>query len=154
MRQHGWSSTTFTLPFHISLKISFQISNDKFDEAVRNLRIFCRSLNPFQITVKEIEKAGPIVWITMQDSAELTDIHKKLDTMLFEKYGVIQHEFDKDFLFHTSVFMIQSEEQIGKAFAAVRDAHIPEMLRAERFVIGSSAEGRPGTYRVIEEIEL
>jgi len=74
--------------------------------------------------------------------------------MLFEKYGVIQHDFDKDFLFHTSVIVIHNEEQIGKAFDAVKGINIPKVLRAEKFIIGSSAEGKPGTYSVIEEIEL
>lgn len=154
INKQGLSSTTFTMPFHISLKISFQIPNDKFEEVVSDIRDFYKSLKPFQIMVKGVEQAGPIVWITMQDSIELADIHKALDEMLFEKYGVIQHDFDKDFLFHTSVIVIHNEEQIGKAFDAIRDINIPEILRAERFIIGSSTEGRAGTYSVIEEIEL
>ena len=104
--------------------------------------------------VRGIEQAGPIVWITMQDSAELADIHKRLDEMLFEKYGVTQHDFDKDFRFHTSVLVIHNEDQITKAFDAMKDINIPEILRAERFIIGSSVEGRAGTYSVIEEIKL
>ncbi len=154
INERGLSSTTFTLPFHISLKISFQIPDDKFEDAVSDIRDFYKSLKPFQITVKGIEQSGTIVWITMQDSVELADIHKNLDEMLFEKYGVIQHDFDKDFKFHTSVLMINNEEQIAKAFETIKDTNIPETLRAERFVIGSSAEGLAGTYSVIEEIEL
>lgn len=154
IKGQGLSSTTFTLPFHISLKISFQIPNDKFEEAVSDIRDFYKSLKPFQIIVRGIEQAGSLVWITMQDSNELADIHKKLDEMLFEKYGVIQHDFDKDFRFHTSVLMLYNEEQITKAFDAIKDTNIPETLRAERFIIGSSVEGRAGTYSVIEKIEL
>lgn len=154
MKQQGLSSTTFTMPFHISLKISFQIPEDRIEEVVSDVRGFYRTLRPFQIMVKGIEQAGPIVWLTMQESAELTGIHEKLDKMLFEKYSVIQHEFDKDFLFHTSVLVIDDEEQSGKAFDAIRETNIPKILRAEKFIIGSSAEGRPGTYSVIEEIEL
>lgn len=37
----------------------------------------------------------------MQESTELDHIHKKLDEMLFEKYGVVQHEFDKYFILTT-----------------------------------------------------
>ncbi len=96
-----------------------------------DIRDFYKSFKPFQIMVRGIEQAGPIIWITMQDSAELADIHKKLDEMLFEKYGVIQHDFDKDFRFHTSVLMIYNEEQIIKAFDAIKDTNIPE-----RFIIG------------------
>lgn len=154
IKEHGLSSTTFTLPFHISLKISFQISDDKFEDVVSDIRDFYKSLKPFQITVKEIENAGQIIWITMQDNNELADIHKKLDEMLFEKYGVIQHDYDKDFRFHTSVLMLNNEEQIAKAFDAIKDTNLPKILRAERFIIGSSKLGQAGTYSVIEEIEL
>lgn len=154
MRRCGMSSSTFTIPFHISLKISFEISDDKFEGAVSDIRDLYRSLKPFQIAVGGIEKSGSIIWITMQKSAELADIHKRLDEMMLEKYGVIQHEFDKAFLFHTSVIMMNDEELLGEAFDAVKDTNIPEILRAERFIIGSSADGRPGTYGVIEEIEL
>lgn len=89
----------------------------------------------------------------MQESTELSNIHKKLDEMFFEKYGVIQHDFDKDFRFHTSVLMINNKEQITKAFDELKDIYIPEVLNAKRFIIGSSVEGRAGTYSVIEEIE-
>lgn len=152
MKRQGLSSTTFTIPFHISLKISFPIANDKFEEAVSDIRNFYKSIKPFQIAVKGIEKAGSIVWITMQDSAELTDIHKALDEKLFEKYGVIPHDFDKDFIFHTSIIAIRDKERIDKAFDALKDVNIPKTLRAERFIIGSSVDGLPGTYSVIEEI--
>ena len=154
MNEQGLSSTTFTLPFHISLKISFQIPDDKFEDAVSDIRGFYKSLKPFEIKTKGIERAGSIVWITMQDSDELVDIHKKLDEMMFEKYGVVQHAFDKDFKFHTSVLALNNEEEIAKAFDTIKDTDIPKTLRAESFIIGSSTEGLAGTYSVIEEIEL
>ena len=135
-RQQGLTSTTFTLPSHVSLKISFQIPDEKYEEVVSDIREFYRSLEPFQIKVKGIEKSGPIVWLTMQDSAELSRIHEELDKMMLEKYGVEQHEFDKDFLFHTSVFVLFDEEQLNKAYDEVKDISVPEVLRADKFIIG------------------
>lgn len=154
MNEQGLSSTTFSLPFHISLKISFQIPDDKFEDAVSDIREFYKSLKPCEIKTKGIERAGSIVWITMQHSDELVGIHKKLDEMLFEKYGVVQHDFDKDFQFHTSVLALNNEVDTLKAYDAIKDNDIPKTLRAERFIIGSSVEGLAGTYSVIEEIEL
>lgn len=154
IKNQGLSSITFSLPFHISLKISFQIPNDRFKEVVSDIHKFYESLKPFKIMVKGIEQAGSIIWITMQDSTELTYIHEKLDEMLFEKYGVVQHDFDKDFRFHTSILMINNEEQISKAFDTIKGTNIPKILRAKKFIIGSSIEGQAGTYSVNEEIEL
>lgn len=154
MNEQGLSSTTFTLPFHISLKISFQIPDDKFEDAVSDIREFYKSLKPFEIKTKGIERAGSIVWIAMQYSNELVDIHKELDEMMFKKYGVVQHDFDKDFQFHTSVLALNNEVDTLKAYDAIKDNDIPKTLRAESFIIGSSAEGLAGTYSVIEEVEL
>lgn len=154
MNEQGLSSTTFTLPFHISLKISFQIPDDKFEDAVSDIRDFYKSLKPFEIKTKVIERTGSIVWIAMQYSNELVDIHKKLDEMMFEKYGVVQHDFDKDFQFHTSVLALNNKVDTLKAYDAIKDNDIPKTLRAERFIIGSSVEGLAGTYSVIEEVEL
>ena len=39
-------------------------------------------------------------------------------------------------------------------FDTIKDTNIPDVLKAERFIIGSSEEGEAGTYSVIEEIEL
>lgn len=151
---HGLSSPTLTLPFHISLKISFQIPDNRCQEAVQDIREFLKSLKPFSIAVRGIEQNGPIVWLAMEDNTELTCIHKRLDEMLLEKYSVAQHAYDKAFLFHTSVLMIDNEEQLLRAFQAMKDTNIPKVLRAEKLIIGSSETGQAGTYRVNEEIDL
>ena len=151
---HGLSSPTLTLPFHISLKISCQIPKEKWQEVVDDIRDLCKSLKPFTIPVKKVEKTDTIIWLTMQDSAELTYIHNKLDELLLEKYGIAQHEFDKAFIFHTSILILQNQEQVCHAFEAIRGTNIPNVLKAEKVIIGSSEDGKAGTYSVNEEIIL
>lgn len=153
-KEQGLSSPTFTLPFHISLKISFQIPDEWFDEAVNDIRNFYKTLNPFEVMVRGIEQAGSIVWITMHECSELNDIHKQLDKMLFDKYGVLQHMYDKDFIFHTSIFMLNDTEKITKVFEEVKDAYVPERLKVAKFIIGVSEVGNVGTYQVIEEVQI
>ena len=154
IKNHELTSPTLTLPFHISLKISFQISSDILKEVTYDIREFCKSLKPFTITVKSIEKTDTIIWLTMQDSAYLTAIHNRLDQLLLEKYGVVQHEFDKSFIFHTSILITNSKGHLNAAFEAIKDINIPNVLNAQKIIIGSSKEGQPGTYNVIEEIML
>ena len=146
------SSPTFTLPFHISLKISFYIQDDKFKNVVSDLRGYFKSLKPFTILTKGIEQSGTIVWITMQDNTDLTCIHKNLDDMLYEKHGIEQHQFDKSFLFHTSVCIMNNEDQTRLAFDATKDINVPKALKAESFIISCSESGKAGTFKVIEEI--
>lgn len=59
-KEQGLSLNTFTLPFHISLKISFQIPDNRFDEAINDIRDFYKTLHPFKVRVRKIEQAGPI----------------------------------------------------------------------------------------------
>ena len=154
VKQHGLASPTLTLPFHISLKISFPIPDDLQEAAVRDIRDACQSIKAFAIPVKALEASGSILWLTMQDSAALAKIHNKLDELFSDKYGVAQHPFDQNFLFHTSVLMMDEEAQIRRALDEMKDASIPHTLDARKIIIGSSKDGRAGTYRVDEEILL
>ena len=65
IRSNGLTSPTLTLPFHISLKISFQIPNGIYREVVDDISEFCKSLKPFTIPVRKIEISGTILWLTM-----------------------------------------------------------------------------------------
>lgn len=154
IRDHGAASPTLTLPFHISLKISFQISEDVYCDVVRDIRDLCGTLQPFEIPVGSIERNGSIIWLTMKDCAELERIHASLDKLLLEKHGVAQHEFDKEFIFHTSILIMDDEELLCGALDALADADVPSVLRAEKIIIGSSADGKAGTYCVDSEIAL
>ena len=150
----GSSSPTFTLPFHISLKISFNIPDDIINEAIGDIVELCGSLNPFPISVKDIEQNGPIVWITMQESKELEHIHNRLDELVLKKYGVLQHAFDKAFIFHTSLVIMDDEEQARLALDTIKKTSIPKTLIAKKIIIGTSLEGKPGTYSINEEIDI
>ena len=150
----GLDSPTLTLPFHISLKISFQIPDERVGEAVCEIRQFCQSLKPFSIGVKGIEQNGPIVWLTMKDTLELTHIHRELDQLMLQKYGVEQHPFDQDFIFHTSILIMDCAEQASHALHSIKDVEIPHTLQGKRVIIGSSVSGQAGTYHVDEVIEI
>lgn len=154
VNKHKLNSPTFTLPFHISLKIAFKISNEIKQMLVSDICDFCKLIKPFTIPVKAIEQNGNIIWLTMQDCKELTILHDKLDQLLLEKYGVTQHEFDKSFIFHTSIIILNNETQTCNAFNQIKNTAIPTTLKANKIIIGSSESGKAGTYCVNQEILL
>ena len=154
VKKHGSTSPTLTLPFHISLKISFRIPNEKCQEVICDIREYCKTLKPFTIPVEGLERSGTIIWLTMQESEELNRIHEDLDELLLTKYGVAQHMFDKSFVFHTSVLIMNDDEHLCKAYEEINGTPIPYELKAERVIIGSSTSGMAGTYCVNEEIIL
>lgn len=151
-KSRGLTSSTLSLPFHISLKISFQIPDDMYSKVLCNIRDFFKLVKPFTIPVNKVEMNGSIIWLIMKDVVELNYIHNALDSFLLEKYGIEQHEFDKNFIFHTSILIIDDEVELNNALKIIKNIDIPCMLEAKKIIIGSSLNGKPGTYSVNEEI--
>jgi len=145
-------SPTLTLPFHISLKISFQVPDDKVDEIIVCLENYFSTISPFEIKVREIEKSGNIIWLVMEENEILNCIHNDLDKILLDKFGVIQHKFDKTFIFHISILIFDNKKQADGAFAELKNTDLPKIFDAKKIVIGTSPNGKPGTYKVIKEI--
>ena len=150
----GIDSSVLTLPLHISLKISFCVDDRTVDEVTDTLSEFYETIPPFQVRVKKIERRGKLVWIGMKKSVKLDSIHERLDKLLNEKYGVEPHDFDRRYLFHTTLFMCEDKEQSGAAFEAVKKAPLPKKLGIDRLVIGTSPDGTVGTYKVIKTVCL
>ena len=146
------SNVTCQLPLHISLKISFEIENELFDSVLNDITSIYEAQKPFKIGVKGIEKHENIMWIRMYSNAEIEALATKLNMMLKEKYGIPLHEYDLDFIFHTTLFMDDDREKINTAYTLLGDLVLPETLVANTFVIGTSETGKNGTYRVYKTV--
>ena len=148
------SNVTCQLPLHISLKISFEINNELFDEVLNDIVSIYEEQKPFKIYVKGIEKHENIMWIRMYSNDEIEALATSLNMMLKEKYGIPLHEYDLDFIFHTTLFMDDDAEKINTAHTLLGDLVLPETLVANSFVIGTSDTGENGTYRVYKTVEV
>ena len=148
------SNVTCQLPLHISLKISFEIKNELFDSVLDDIVDIYNAQKSFEIKVKSIEKYDNIEWIRMYSNAEIEELATKLNLMLKEKYNIPLHEYDLDFIFHTTLFMDNDVEKINTAHTFLGNLKLPETLVATRFVIGTSETGKNGTYRVYKTVEV
>ncbi|MBR2381204.1 MAG: hypothetical protein IKA84_01755 [Clostridia bacterium] len=146
------SNVTCQLPLHISLKISFEIENELFNSVLNDIASIYEAQKPFKIDVKGVEKHEDIMWIRMYSNAEIEALATALNMMLKEKYGIPLHEYDLDFIFHTTLFMDDDKEKINIARQLLGDLNLPETLVANTFVIGTSETGENGTYRVFKTI--
>ena len=146
------SNVTCQLPLHISLKISFEIENSLFDSVLNDITSIYTEQKPFPIKVKGIEKHENIEWIRMYSNEKIEALATALNMMLRDKYGIPLHEYDLDFIFHTTLFMDDDAEKINQAHALLGDVHLPDTLIANTFVIGTSETGKNGTYRVYKTI--
>ncbi len=143
-----------TLPLHISLKMSFWVEDAIAPEVIGSLEDFCKTLTPFEIPVEGIRFEDVIVWVRMRENLTLNRIHDALNDLLLDAYGVGLHAYDRDYLFHTTLFMEEDAATLQKAYEEIRDIPLPSALHAERILIGTSSDGSRGSYRVIREITL
>ncbi|MBQ9301156.1 MAG: 2'-5' RNA ligase family protein [Clostridia bacterium] len=149
----GFAHSNFTLPLHISLKKSFPAADEKAGDIMDCLARFYQSQSPMEVAVRGIEKEETIIWIMLERSAALNALHDRLLSLLGEKYGVLPHEYDLDYKFHTTLFMDGDRKKIHRAYALIQNVPVPERLRLDRFAVGASATGALGTYRVLRTIE-
>ena len=146
------SNVTCQLPLHISLKISFEIENSLFGDVLDDISRVYGACEPFEIKVKEIEKHENIEWIRMYSNEKVEALATELNMMLREKYGIPLHEYDLDFVFHTTLFIDDDPEKINSAHSLLGNVHLPDTLVANTFVIGNSETGENGTYRVYKTV--
>ena len=148
------SNVTCQLPLHISLKISFNIENSLFDSVLNDIIYVYNAQKPFEIMVKGVEKHENIEWIRMYSNDRLEALATKLNMMLLDKYAVPLHEYDLDFIFHTTLFMDDDAEKINIAHYLLGDLELPKTLTANTFVIGTSETGENGTYMVYKTVKV
>lgn len=147
----GFKNSGFTLPLHISLKISFYVDDDLFDAVKADIIRVFDEFKPFYIDVLGVEFENTICWIRMNRNQSLDSLHDRLNSVLLEKYGVPLHEYDLDYKFHTTLFMDSDFNKVKKAYSHLGDVSVPSKLTADKFVIGTSPNGELGTYKVVYE---
>ena len=118
-------NSCYTLPMHISLKMSFDISEEKFNEVVEDVTRLLSSCEPFDVGVKGIENEEVIVWIRMKENDKLNSIHDALNELLLLKYRVPLHEYDADYKFHTTLFMDSDTDKLRVAYDRIKNEKLP-----------------------------
>ena len=89
-----FAESDITLPMHISLKISCSIPNEKYEEALCDIKAILQDTQRFEIKTKRIELHDTIAWIQMEHNEYLEQLHHSLDKLFIDKYDVPPHKFD------------------------------------------------------------
>ncbi len=150
----NFAHSCFTLPMHVSLKISFHIDDDKINSIFDTIKNIYSSTTPFEFEVSGIECHENICWIRMAESQALNNLCKAVNERLLSEYSVPLHEYDLDFKFHTTLFMDDDSAKVRAGYDRIKDVPLPKTLVANRFVIGTSETGDLGTYKVVERIDV
>lgn len=146
----GLDVSGFTLPQHISLKISFD-AGDRYPEILDLIEGLLRREAPFSVIPTGIEQHGRILWITFRENGTLRRLHHILDRELWNVFGIPQHLFDRDFMFHSTLCQ-GGEDQLRVVRERLSDYLLPKKLEIDRYLLGLSELGTSGSYRVVREI--
>ena len=141
------------LPLHVSLKISFDIPENRVEECVKALCDYYRTVGPFSMDVEGYELNPGIIWIKMKENDRLREIHERLDSMIEKDFGVARHEFDKSFIYHCTL-LTDETEKLQTVYDLIKKTPCPTKIYARSFLIGLSEDGLPGTFRVYRHSHL
>lgn len=142
----------FSLPPHISLKISFEVADGLVNEVLPDIKKYLEGVEPFTVDGPTPELCGNIIWLRFNEEKPLLKMHDDLDELLFDKYGVPLHEFDRSFAFHSTLFIDKDVGKLERLMPVIADLKLPSRVRIDSFIIGISESGKVGEYRVIENI--
>ena len=148
----GLDTAAFTLPQHISLKISFE--TEKYEAILEELFAFLSTQRPFAVRIGDPEQNGNILWLPAEENKTLRQLHDRLDKLLADRFGIPQHEFDKAFLFHSTLFIDSSTEKLAKMREALLPCPIDRELTVDTFLLGLSETGKAGSYYVVRQIQV
>ncbi len=146
----GLDTLAFCLPQHISLKISF--STDRTEAVLAWLREYLARQPSFFVSLQGIEQAPGVLWLRVVDDPVLDGLHRQLDALLLERFAIPRQALDKHFIFHSSLFMDADAEKLRQMAKALAGMVLPKLLPVEAFLLGTSPDGSPGSYRVVAEI--
>ena len=142
------------LPYHISLKISFEIDNRYFNEAMDFLNLYFLNLKPIEIQVKGIEELDTIVWLRMKDNPILDRIHKDLDNEFYNRFNVNPNPLDLDYQFHVCLFINDNQDLLHKAYLDLKNIKYKEKLIGDTILIGGSFISDIDNYEIFNIIKL
>jgi 2'-5' RNA ligase len=154
-KKFGFTEIASHLPQHISLKISFECENHV--EVMNDLeKEVLSKYSNFNVKTKLMEVNPGIIWILYDKNEMLEKLHNDIVEFLESKYKIVPHEFDKNFIFHTTLIhdetasiskLRELKDQLEKSFE-------PKVLNVSEIIFGASEDNQPKTFKTIKEISL
>lgn len=148
----GLNEDAINFPQHISLKIVFE--TQQFSLVLKRINDIFATYHPFIVSTKRVEMNGPIIWIRMKDNSILEEIHKKLDFILKYEFNIFPQEYDTRFIFHSTLFIDQKEEERKKMMDVIKDKYQSVPLYLYRIAIGIAEGNNPIDIKIVKIINL
>lgn len=131
------SETALSFPQHVSLKITFEMDDEIAKHCIKDIIELLKEQKSFIARTQQIELHDGIIWIRVEENEQFKALHDELDQIAIS-YAVKQHEFDKSFIFHSTVIMDEDKEKLSALFEKIKDIPYPEELKINTFLVGHS----------------
>ncbi len=150
-----FKKTAFFLPQHISLKIAFECKD--YQEVIKTLKseVLCK-YQPFTVKTRKLEVNPSIIWIRFKKSQTLIDLHDDIVAALEMRHGIIPHEFDHEFIFHSTLVHDEnlSKEDLKQMYKILKKEYKRTVLRMSKVIFGISEDNEPETFKIVDRMEL
>ena len=133
----GASETALNFPQHVSLKITFEMDDEIAKHCIKDIIELLKGAKSFVAKTQQMELKDGIIWIRVEENEQFKALHEELDQIAIS-YAVKQHEFDKNFIFHSTVIMDEDNEKLSALYEKIKDIPYPEELKINTFIVGHS----------------
>ena len=144
----GLSEVAFSLPQHLSLKISFEVPDNKVNHVIDAVSRLLSLAPRFEVDGPTPNIFGSILWLRFTENKMLKKLHDTLDRMLKEEFGIPQHEFDLDFKYHSTLFIDGNISKLQIMYRKLISLTVPKKIVIDKFLVGTSKSGKMGEYAV------
>ena len=140
-------------PAHISLKISFEINDEMFENISNDVTEYFKTVRPFEVQADKIEIENSILWLRWKNNSNLEKIHLDLCNLMLNKYKVPLHQFDYEYKFHTTLF-VEACDLNENLLNKVLELEIPQKINIENLFVGCSPDNLSENYKIYKSIDL
>ncbi|MBO5211630.1 MAG: 2'-5' RNA ligase family protein [Clostridia bacterium] len=153
---YNLSTVVFSLPQHISLKISFEC--DDYKKVIDYIKTQLSVFESFDVEISDVSKIdGSLIWLDISENETLRKIHDLLNYSLLRDFNIPLKSFDGDeFKFHSTLFF---DSSINEKHQALIDEFKKHFLLPRKYVIKKikfaiSQTLTPGEFEVVDMIVL
>ena len=130
------SEDVFRFPLHISLKKSWECED--FAKIQEDIVACLQQKGEFLVRYESPILRRNMIWLPLDASGRLQEIHEDLDRLLAEKYEIPQDPYDRIYEPHISLFTKGQAEKMSQLYELLKEEIRPGTVKIQRFVVGGS----------------
>lgn len=150
------STVAFSLPQHISLKISFECDN--YIKIIDYIKARLVSFPSFDVEINDVSKIdGSLIWLEVCENETLRKIHNLLNKSLLDTFSIPLKSFDGEgFKFHSTLFF---DSRVSVAHQKLIDEFKNQFLLPKKYKISEinfaiAPSLTAGEFKIIDSLKL